>query len=343
MRQKFTITESERNQIRGLYEQVSTQPQQSGTTSPQSGTTIQTGTTTQSQFKSSHLSQHNTIGKVTRGSTLVAEIDQVSTNKYRLSYLTMLEQDKEIMTSKTGMGMIVKGMFQQRLNPSNAINRETLTKNQYNVIYFEGDSDLFKELNQLFKTQVSAPKETIKEFNLDNNVITLITKKLFGISGLRVQVKGEDNKDGEFELNSNEIDKLFPITTSQQPVNEQHEIDGEGMNQLNESNTGNIFEPIKDGVLPDGSPYKLFEKKYDGFKLAMVQATKTNKEGNKEILIKCILILPNNVKIDMTVEEFNQDWIRPKGVKDPMVHKLINNAEALGEYKVSMSRVPKMK
>jgi len=191
MRQKFTITESERNQIRGLYEQVSTQPQQSGTTSPQSGTTIQTGTTTQSQFKSSHLSQHN--------------------------------------------------------------------------------------------------------------------------------------------------------TTSQQPVNEQHEIDGEGMNQLNESNTGNIFEPIKDGVLPDGSPYKLFEKKYDGFKLAMVQATKTNKEGNKEILIKCILILPNNVKIDMTVEEFNQDWIRPKGVKDPMVHKLINNAEALGEYKVSMSRVPKMK
>jgi hypothetical protein len=200
MGQRFIITESERKQIRNLYEQ------------PVSGGTIpQTGTTQQSQFKSSHISQHTTIGKVVRGSTSVAEIDMVGANKYRLSYLTMLEQDKEVMASKTGMGMLAKAMFQPRLNPSNPINRETLTKNQFNVIYFEGDNDLFKELNQIFKTQVNAPKETIKEFNLDGNVITLITKKLFGISGLEIKIKGEDNREGEFNLSFKEIDSLFPL------------------------------------------------------------------------------------------------------------------------------------
>lgn len=211
MYKNFNLTESERKQIRGLYEQVTSTQSVSGQTTPQSGTTQtppQSGTT--QGYKSSHISQHTTIGKVVRGSTIAAEIDTVGPNKYRLSYLTMLEQDKEIMASKTGMGMVVKGMFQQRLNPSNAINRETLTKNQYNVIYFEGDSDLFKELNQIFKTQVSAPKETVKEFNLDGNVITLITKKLFGITGLEIKIKGEDNREGEFQLSSGEIDKLFP-------------------------------------------------------------------------------------------------------------------------------------
>jgi hypothetical protein len=119
---------------------------------------------------------------------------------------------------------------------------------------------------------------------------------------------------------------------------------GRGTNKtMYESETGNKWVITKEGKTSQGDPMREYEKICKGFKLLLVQIIKTTKEGTKKAYVKVILHLPNSEKIDMTVQEFKEDWIPMKDLKDPLVHKLINNSEAFGEYKVSMSKVPGMK
>ena len=85
MGQKFTITESEKNQIRGLYEQPV-----SGGTTPQSGTT--------QGYKSKHIQDipnDKVISQVKRLGNLFAEITTKDNKNYTLTYLNTLHNKIE--------------------------------------------------------------------------------------------------------------------------------------------------------------------------------------------------------------------------------------------------------
>ena len=177
MGQKFTITESERNQIRGLYEQPV-----SGGTTPQSGTT--------QGYKSKHIQDipnDKVISQVKRLGNLFAEITTKDNKNYTLTYLNTLHNKIE----------------------------------DYNVIFFEGDSDTLKDLNSVFKNAFSSPTNTEKTISLDSNVITLKTRKMklmgFGKEQVEVMVYiNGNNRIGGFGILPKEIDLLFPTNLPQQ-------------------------------------------------------------------------------------------------------------------------------
>ena len=141
------------------------------------------------------------------------------------------------------------------------------------------------------------------------------------------------------------ISKIVSEQKTQQSINEYLMSKNSDWkdNTMYESETGNKWVITKEGKTSQGDPMREYEKICKGFKLLLVQVIKTTKEGTRKAYVKVILHLPNSEKIDMTVQEFKEDWIPMKELKDPLVHKLINNSEAFGEYKVSMSKVPGMK
>jgi hypothetical protein len=83
---------------------------------------------------------------------------------------------------------------------------------EYKSIYFESDSQDFQEINQAFKQFFNSPANTKKEFNLDNNKLTLQTRLLNNKNVLYVRVTDQNNESGLFKIeNISEIDELFPL------------------------------------------------------------------------------------------------------------------------------------
>ena len=64
-------------------------------------------------------------------------------------------------------------------------------------------------LYDIMTKQFKAPKKTELKFELDNSIITIITKKVFGKPYLLVMVKAEGQPLGGFNLEPKYMDKLF--------------------------------------------------------------------------------------------------------------------------------------
>jgi len=64
-------------------------------------------------------------------------------------------------------------------------------------------------LYDIMTKQFKAPKKTELKFELDNNTITIITKKMLGKPYLLVMVKAEGQPLGGFNIEPKYMDKLF--------------------------------------------------------------------------------------------------------------------------------------
>ena len=78
-----------------------------------------------------------------------------------------------------------------------------------NVIHFKLSDDELATVDSLLKEQCKAAKGSEKQFGLGDNIITVVTERGFGRSGLKVIIAGADRSVGEFHLLESNIDNLF--------------------------------------------------------------------------------------------------------------------------------------
>lgn len=80
----------------------------------------------------------------------------------------------------------------------------------WNSINFLATDDELMAVKAIFKNQLSAERNSTKEFGLGNNLIKLVTKKAFGVQSLWVFVSGSA-KSGYFIMNEKELEELMPF------------------------------------------------------------------------------------------------------------------------------------
>jgi hypothetical protein len=80
----------------------------------------------------------------------------------------------------------------------------------FNSINFQATEDELKSVKAIFKNQLSAERNSTKEFGLGDNLIKLITKKAFGVQSLWVYISSSV-KSGYFIMNEKELEELMPF------------------------------------------------------------------------------------------------------------------------------------